>query len=102
MIMIDEEAPATGAVPPPPEAQDGEPPFGNPWQARAFAMAVALNEAGHLDWREWTKMLGEELTRSDSAGTLSQGDDYYRCWVSALERASTNMRTRPPQKRPDK
>lgn len=100
MVMIDEEAPA-GAVPPP-DAPGGEPSFGNPWQARAFAMAVALNEAGHLDWREWTKMLGEELARSDSSGTLSQGDDYYRCWVSALERASANMRTRSPQKRPDK
>jgi nitrile hydratase accessory protein len=88
--------------PPLPKSAEGEPPFADPWQARAFALTAALNEAGHLDWREWTQMLGEELAKSDNAGTLSQGDDYYRCWVSALERASANMRSRPPQKRPDK
>jgi nitrile hydratase accessory protein len=54
-----------------------EPVFAEPWQASAFAMTVALNERGLFDWREWAEVLGAEL---------KSGDDYYDCWLRALER----------------
>jgi nitrile hydratase accessory protein len=67
--------------------------FANPWQARAFAIAVALNEAGHLDWSRWTRLLGEALVDQKlvppdpSAGN----EDYYKCWVAALERVCAGI-----------
>ena len=54
-----------------------EPVFAEPWQASAFAMTVALNERGAFTWAEWAEMLGAEL---------KSGDDYYDCWLRALEK----------------
>ncbi len=70
-----------------------ETPFANPWQARAFAIAVALNEAGHLDWPRWTGLLGEALADQKLAPSdPSSGDeDYYKCWITALERACAGI-----------
>lgn len=53
-----------------------EPAFAEPWQASAFAMTVALNERGLFTWSEWAETLGDELRF---------GDDYYDCWLRALE-----------------
>jgi nitrile hydratase accessory protein len=96
-VVTDDKDPAFEVIAQRDPAED-EPPFADPWQARAFALTVALNEAGHLDWSEWTRLLGEELSKSDSTGTLSHGDDYYRCWVTALERASANLPAKPKRK----
>ncbi len=60
------------------------PAFPTPWAARAFALAVSLNERGLFRWSEWADLLGGELARG--AGT--QADDpeqYWRAWLSALE-----------------
>jgi nitrile hydratase accessory protein len=54
-----------------------EPVFAEPWQASAFAMTVALNERGAFTWTEWAQELG---------GELKSGDDYYDCWLRALEK----------------
>ena len=54
-----------------------EPVFAEPWQASAFAMTVALNERGAFSWTEWAETLGAEL---------KSGDDYYECWLRALEK----------------
>ena len=72
-----------------PEERSGAPAFANPWQARAFALTVALNEAGHLDWPRWTRLLGEEIARRKPARPdMSASDDaYYECRIAALERA---------------
>src|ERR1700752_3498990 len=42
-----------------PRDEDG-PVFREPWEARAFAMALALHEAGIFTWKEWTEALGPE------------------------------------------
>jgi nitrile hydratase accessory protein len=54
-----------------------EPVFAEPWQASAFAMTVALHERGAFTWTEWAEVLGAEL---------KSGDDYYDCWLRALEK----------------
>lgn len=60
-----------------------EPPvFAAPWQAQAFALAVALAEAGHFTWSEWAATLGRHLGRADADPT---GDDYFEHWLAALE-----------------
>ena len=37
-----------------------EPVFAEPWQAQAFALAVALNERGLFSWTEWAETLGAD------------------------------------------
>ena len=65
------------------------PVFAAPWQAQAFAIAVALHERGLFTWPEWTATLAEEIKRAQAAGDPDLGDTYYRHWLSALERIVT-------------
>jgi nitrile hydratase accessory protein len=58
------------------------PVFDQPWQAQIFAIAVRLSERGHFTWAEWTQALGREIARAGDAGR----DDYYLCWLAALEK----------------
>jgi nitrile hydratase accessory protein len=67
-----------------PRGPDG-PVFGAPWEAHAFAMALALHERGLFTWSEWTAALTEEIQRARQAGDPDRGDTYYRHWLAALE-----------------
>ena len=60
--------------------------FREPWEAQAFAMAVALFERGLFTWPEWAATLAEEIKREQLAGDPDLGDTYYRHWLNALER----------------
>lgn len=62
--------------------QNGELVFSQPWEARAFGVAVALNEAGHYRWPAFSSQLAQEI-----AGVRGQreADDYYARWLGALE-----------------
>jgi nitrile hydratase accessory protein len=61
--------------------------FSEPWEARAFAVAVALREAGQFQWAEFQQTLIEEIGESEKSGrTTSGGADYYRHWLGALTR----------------
>ncbi len=59
--------------------------FEAPWHAQAFALAVALNEAGHFSWPDWTELFGEQLEQARQRGPLNGSDDYYTAWLAALE-----------------
>jgi nitrile hydratase accessory protein len=64
--------------------RDAEGPvFREPWEAQAFALAVALHERGLFNWPEWADALAAEIAR---AGDDETGEDYYRHWLAALER----------------
>ena len=65
---------------------EGGPVFGEPWEAQAFALAVALNARGLFTWSEWAAALGEEIKRAQAAGDPDLGNTYYRHWLAALER----------------
>ena len=65
--------------------RDG-PVFREPWEAQAFAMALALHERGVFTWREWAATLGDEIKRAQAAGDPDTGETYYRHWLAALER----------------
>lgn len=56
--------------------------FDEPWQAQAFAMTVAMNEAGNVAWDEWAEFLSAQLHAPDAA---RDGSDYYERWAAALE-----------------
>jgi nitrile hydratase accessory protein len=76
---------AASAVPGIPRDGD-EPVFREPWEAQAFAMALALNARGLFTWTEWAATLGEEIKRAQAAGDPDLGTTYYRHWLAALER----------------
>jgi nitrile hydratase accessory protein len=61
------------------------PVFREPWEAQAFALAVALHERGLFTWSEWAAMLGEEIKRAQAGGDADTGETYYRHWLGALE-----------------
>ena len=65
---------------------DGGPVFREPWEAQAFAMTVALYEAGKFTWPEWAEALSAELK---AAGAEQDGHDYYRHWLKALEQITS-------------
>lgn len=52
-------------------------PFDEPWQAQLFALTVALNEAGHFTWSEWTAVFGPRVQAAGAAA-------YWRIWSEAL------------------
>ena len=62
------------------------PVFRAPWEAHAFAMALALHEKGLFVWSEWSAMLGEEIKTAQAAGDPDTGETYYRHWLATLER----------------
>lgn len=61
------------------------PLFREPWQAQAFAMALALHERGLYTWPEWAAALATQIKAAQAEGDPDLGDTYYRHWVSALE-----------------
>jgi nitrile hydratase accessory protein len=76
---------ATEAVPSIPRDAQG-PVFREPWEAQAFAMALALHDRGLFTWPEWAATLGDEIKRAQAAGDPDTGETYYRHWLNALER----------------
>lgn len=68
-----------------PRDEDG-PVFREPWEAEAFALAVSLNERGLFTWKEWAKILGEEIQKAQAAGDPDTGETYYQHWLATLER----------------
>jgi nitrile hydratase accessory protein len=84
---IDPEAArrAAEAIPGIPRDESG-PVFRAPWEAHAFAMALALYEKGLFGWSEWAAMLGEEIKKAQAAGDPDTGETYYHHWLATLER----------------
>ena len=76
---------AIEAVPSIPRDREG-PVFREPWEAQAFAMALALFDRGLFTWPQWAATLAEEIKRAQAAGDPDTGETYYRHWLNALER----------------
>jgi nitrile hydratase accessory protein len=76
---------ALDAVPSIPCDAEG-PVFREPWEAQAFAMALALHERGVFTWPEWAATLADEIKRAQAAGDPDTGETYYHHWLNALER----------------
>ena len=65
---------------------EGGPVFKEPWEAQAFAIALALHERGLFTWTEWAATLADEIKRAQAAGDADTGETYYRHWLATLER----------------
>lgn len=59
--------------------------FDDPWQAQLFALTVALSDAGHFSWADWTVAFGATLKRHGARRELDGGADYFNAWLDALE-----------------
>ncbi len=59
--------------------------FDEPWQAQAFALAVALAETGLFSWREWTQALSAAIGDIEARGEAIDGARYPAAWLAALE-----------------
>ena len=65
--------------------------FEAPWQARAFALTVALRREGDFPWEAFQTRLIEELDDAEGhAGASIEAEEteaaYYRAWLAAVER----------------
>ena len=58
-------------------------PFAAPWEAQAFALAVALADKGAFVWREFSEALGAEIKAAEGMGVDAP---YYALWLAALEK----------------
>jgi nitrile hydratase accessory protein len=83
--MMDAAATQASALPGIPRDDDG-PVFREPWEAQAFAMALALHGRGLFTWNEWAATLAEEIRRAQQGGDPDTGETYYRHWLATLER----------------
>jgi nitrile hydratase accessory protein len=85
-MPLDREAAAraTDALPDLPRDDEG-PVFREPWEARAFAVALALHQRGVFTWPEWAAALADQIKRAQAAGDADSGDTYYKHWLATLE-----------------
>jgi nitrile hydratase accessory protein len=77
---LDVEGPAA------PPRRNGELAFSEPWESRAFGLAVALDAAGVIGWESFR----QQLIATIGAWEASHAPDdeswsYWRCWQAALE-----------------
>ncbi|MET0191167.1 MAG: nitrile hydratase accessory protein [Pseudonocardia sediminis] len=69
-----------------PPRDNGELVFAEPWESRAFGMAVALADAGAFTWGAFRERLIARIGRWESEhGVDDPSVRYYRCWLGALE-----------------
>jgi nitrile hydratase accessory protein len=64
---------------------DAGPVFRAPWEAQAFALALALHERGAFGWPEFAAALTAAIGRAQAAGDADTGSTYYHHWLDALE-----------------
>jgi nitrile hydratase accessory protein len=75
------------------DADHAEAGFAEPWEARAFALALTLSRSGRFSWNEFRERLIAEIAQADAGTTHQGGTDahsppgpYYECWLAALEK----------------
>lgn len=67
-------------------AADRSPTFREPWEAQAFALALALHDRGVFTWNEWAEALGESIRTAQAQGDPDTGETYYLHWLNTIER----------------
>ena len=77
-----------GGVAPLPRS-NGELVFAEPWESRAFGMAVGLHQQGLFAWDEFRRALIERIGAWESSNT-GERYVYYEHWLGALEDVLTH------------
>ena len=68
-----------------PPRSNGELVFSEPWESRAFGMAVSLYEAGLFTWADFQAALIARIGAWEAASAQDEPWDYYQLWLAALE-----------------
>jgi nitrile hydratase accessory protein len=76
---LDIEGPAA------PPRSNGELVFAEPWESRAFGLAVSLHEDGVFTWRDFQEALIGRIAAWEGAAIEGQSWSYYQHWLGALE-----------------
>ena len=67
--------------------RNGELVFDEPWESRAFGIAVSLSEQGHFAWDEFRNELVATIAAPEQTLLESdRGRPYYEHWLASLER----------------
>jgi nitrile hydratase accessory protein len=72
-----------GATAPP--RANGELVFAEPWQSRAFGMAVTLYDAGRFGWPQFQAALVARIAAWEADPPPDECWSYYQHWLGALE-----------------
>jgi nitrile hydratase accessory protein len=64
---------------------NGELVFAEPWESRAFGMAVALYESGVFGWAQFQAALIARIGAWEADHPQGEGWSYYQHWLGALE-----------------
>ncbi len=68
-----------------PPRSNGELVFAEPWESRAFGLAVTLYDAGAFEWRRFQAALVAQIATWELNHPAGECFNYYRCWLAALE-----------------
>ena len=78
--VVSPDAPAA------PPRENGELAFDEPWESRAFGIAVALHDAGTVHFEDFRARLVDEIRSwQDEHDPTEGGYRYYERWLVALE-----------------
>ena len=78
-VALDAEGPAA------PPRSNGELVFTEPWESRAFGMAVTLHEAGAFGWPRFQAALIARIAAWEAGPAQGEPWNYYQHWLGALE-----------------
>jgi nitrile hydratase accessory protein len=78
-LELDVDGPAA------PPRSNGELVFAEPWEGRAFGVAMALVHDGRISYETFRAALIERIAAWDAAPPPGECFSYYRCWLQALE-----------------
>ena len=85
MSSVDPDV-ASPEAPAAPPRSNGELSFEEPWESRAFGIAVALHDAGVVDFEVFRARLISEIGAWEAEhGKAAMGYRYYERWLAALE-----------------
>lgn len=78
--VLDVDGPAA------PPRSNGELVFAEPWESRAFGLAMTLHAGGVFEWEDFRRRLIAAIADAERDADPEEPYSYYRCWLLALER----------------
>jgi nitrile hydratase accessory protein len=66
------------------DLQDKNLAFAEPWNARAFALVLALSERGLFTLKDFQAELIDKIGSHEKLGCIRTEEEYYTHWVEAL------------------
>ena len=78
-VALDVAGPAS------PPRSNGELVFAEPWESRAFGLAMAASQAGGFAWEEFRQSLIARIADWERTAAPGECYSYYACWSEALE-----------------